>query len=377
VRIEPGRAVFSGTPSEFHYNPIGAVHGGFAATLLDSALGCAVHTTLKAGFAYTTIELKVNYGRPLRMTAGVVSCEGQVIHVGSRTDCGIWTTNANLQTGWFTLTLPAAISSAAGTLLAPSSYGQTLFACLGGGTRVYRSLNLGQTWDAGVNVGGTCTGLAVARIAGELQPSTSVVIHTTSAPVIPTGPPLTPGINPLEVTVVNHNSSIQLSLGFANIATSGSGRAGVWTAKRTVRGGASGPGVSYDVFAADGLQFYRYLGNNQWSGAFPVHVDTWWMEFPNTYDGGTGNCPAFAANDGGVVVNMNNSCTFNSWGAASFGLHVEWGNQISGLSATNAGISPNLCAASQGGQPCPLLYLPTTDDDTFIREPVNCQDPLL
>jgi uncharacterized protein (TIGR00369 family) len=84
VRFEPGRAVFAGTPSEFHYNPIGAVHGGFAATLLDSALGCSIHTTLKAGLAYTTIELKVNYVRPLRMTTGVVSCEGQVIHVGSR-----------------------------------------------------------------------------------------------------------------------------------------------------------------------------------------------------------------------------------------------------------------------------------------------------
>jgi uncharacterized protein (TIGR00369 family) len=84
VQIEPGRAVFSGTPSEFHYNPIGAVHGGFAATLLDSALGCSVHTTLKPGFAYATVELKVNYVRPLRMTTGVVSCEGRVIHVGSR-----------------------------------------------------------------------------------------------------------------------------------------------------------------------------------------------------------------------------------------------------------------------------------------------------
>jgi uncharacterized protein (TIGR00369 family) len=77
-------AVFSGAPSEFHYNPIGVVHGGFAATLLDSALGCSVHTTLKPGFAYTTIELKVNYVRPLRMTTGIVSSEGEVIHVGSR-----------------------------------------------------------------------------------------------------------------------------------------------------------------------------------------------------------------------------------------------------------------------------------------------------
>src|SRR5882757_3629527 len=83
-RIGPGVAVFAGTPAEYHYNPIGVVHGGFAATLLDSALGCAVHTTLKPGFAYTTVELKVNYVRPMRLTTGVVSCEGQVIHVGSR-----------------------------------------------------------------------------------------------------------------------------------------------------------------------------------------------------------------------------------------------------------------------------------------------------
>src|ERR1700749_3094994 len=56
-KIGPGMAVFNGTPAEYHYNPIGVVHGGFAATLLDSALGCAVHTTLKPGFAYTTVEL--------------------------------------------------------------------------------------------------------------------------------------------------------------------------------------------------------------------------------------------------------------------------------------------------------------------------------
>jgi uncharacterized protein (TIGR00369 family) len=84
IRIGPGVAVFSGTPAEYHYNPIGVVHGGFAATLLDSALGCAVHTTLKPGFAYTTVELKVNYVRPLLMSTGLVEAEGKVIHVGSR-----------------------------------------------------------------------------------------------------------------------------------------------------------------------------------------------------------------------------------------------------------------------------------------------------
>ena len=84
VSFGPGVAVFEGIPQAFHYNPIGAVHGGFAATILDSAVGCAIHTTLKAGLAYTTIELKVNYTRPLRLTTGLVKCEGRVIHAGSR-----------------------------------------------------------------------------------------------------------------------------------------------------------------------------------------------------------------------------------------------------------------------------------------------------
>jgi uncharacterized protein (TIGR00369 family) len=84
VKVDVGLAVFSGTPAEFHYNPIGVVHGGFAATLLDSALGCSVHTTLKPGLAYTTLELKVNYVRALRLSTGPVTCEGKVIHVGGR-----------------------------------------------------------------------------------------------------------------------------------------------------------------------------------------------------------------------------------------------------------------------------------------------------
>jgi uncharacterized protein (TIGR00369 family) len=84
VRFDPGVAVFEATPAEFHYNPIGSVHGGFAATLLDSALGCSVHTTLQPGFGYTTVELKVNYVRALKLSTGTVTCEGKVIHVGGR-----------------------------------------------------------------------------------------------------------------------------------------------------------------------------------------------------------------------------------------------------------------------------------------------------
>ena len=84
VKVETGVALFSGMPAEYHYNPIGVVHGGFAAALLDSALGCSVHTTLKPGFAYTTLELKVNFVRAMRISTGLVTCEGKIIYVGSR-----------------------------------------------------------------------------------------------------------------------------------------------------------------------------------------------------------------------------------------------------------------------------------------------------
>jgi uncharacterized protein (TIGR00369 family) len=77
-----GRAVFVSEAAEFLYNPIGVVHGGFAMTLLDSALGCAVHTTLSRGERYTSLETKVNFVRPITEHTGRVRCEGTVVHRG-------------------------------------------------------------------------------------------------------------------------------------------------------------------------------------------------------------------------------------------------------------------------------------------------------
>lgn len=82
TEVEEGRAVFRGLPGERHLNPLGSVHGGWAATLLDSALGCAVHSTLAMGEAYTTAEFKVNLTRPITPATGEVVCEGRVIHKG-------------------------------------------------------------------------------------------------------------------------------------------------------------------------------------------------------------------------------------------------------------------------------------------------------
>lgn len=85
VRIEPGLAVFQGEPLQRHYNPLGSVHGGWFATLLDSALGCAVHSQLPAGRAYTTLELKINLVRALTTDVPRVRAEGRVIHLGGQT----------------------------------------------------------------------------------------------------------------------------------------------------------------------------------------------------------------------------------------------------------------------------------------------------
>jgi uncharacterized protein (TIGR00369 family) len=83
VEVEHGRVAFEGDPSDYVLNPMGGVHGGYTATLLDSAMGCAVHTMMGPGQSYTTVELKVNYVRGMRAGEGLIRCEGKVIHAGS------------------------------------------------------------------------------------------------------------------------------------------------------------------------------------------------------------------------------------------------------------------------------------------------------
>lgn len=84
VEVEEGRAVFQGKPDIRVYNPIGSVHGGYAATLLDSACGIAVHSKLAPGQSYTTLELKISYVRGMTLDTGVVRAEGVVISMGRR-----------------------------------------------------------------------------------------------------------------------------------------------------------------------------------------------------------------------------------------------------------------------------------------------------
>jgi uncharacterized protein (TIGR00369 family) len=84
VELEEGRAVFEGVPGRHLYNPLGTVHGGYAATLLDSAVGCAIHSSLKAGQGFTTLELKVAYHKAMTEHTGPVRAEGRVVQLGRR-----------------------------------------------------------------------------------------------------------------------------------------------------------------------------------------------------------------------------------------------------------------------------------------------------
>jgi uncharacterized protein (TIGR00369 family) len=82
--IENGRAVFEGTPRLMHYNPLGTVHGGYTATLLDSCMGCAVHSTLPKGVSYTTLEFKISLLRAVTSETGPVRAEGLIVSSGRR-----------------------------------------------------------------------------------------------------------------------------------------------------------------------------------------------------------------------------------------------------------------------------------------------------
>ncbi|MEO1370663.1 MAG: PaaI family thioesterase [Acidobacteriota bacterium] len=80
-----GLATFTLVPSESHYSPLGMVHGGVFATLLDTSMACAIHTRLPINVPYTTLELKVNYVKPMKVETGEVQCHGKVVHLGRST----------------------------------------------------------------------------------------------------------------------------------------------------------------------------------------------------------------------------------------------------------------------------------------------------
>jgi uncharacterized protein (TIGR00369 family) len=84
VAVDPGAVAFEFEPAEYMYSPLGSVHGGIVTVLLDTAMGCSFHSTLPAGVGYTTLELKVNFLRPVTSKVGTLRAEGHVLHSGSR-----------------------------------------------------------------------------------------------------------------------------------------------------------------------------------------------------------------------------------------------------------------------------------------------------
>ena len=95
IEVGDGYGVFEGEPSAKHYNPAGTVHGGWISSILDSALGCAIHSRLAARQSYTTVELKVNMVRAITDQTGLVRAKGAVIHLGKR----LATSDARLEDG--------------------------------------------------------------------------------------------------------------------------------------------------------------------------------------------------------------------------------------------------------------------------------------
>lgn len=83
--IEKGKVIFSFSPQEFHYNPLGSVHGGVISALLDSTMGCTLHSALEAGSGYTTLELKTNFIKTITIKTGLLQATGKILHIGSRT----------------------------------------------------------------------------------------------------------------------------------------------------------------------------------------------------------------------------------------------------------------------------------------------------
>ena len=84
TEAEHGRVLFEAQPSQRFYNPLGTVHGGWISTLLDSAMGCAVHSVLQPGQGYTTVDMTISFVRPIFEKTGKLTCEGKIVHSGGR-----------------------------------------------------------------------------------------------------------------------------------------------------------------------------------------------------------------------------------------------------------------------------------------------------
>jgi hypothetical protein len=290
--------------------------------------------------------------------------------------CGLLTnSDSNLANGKWTQ-LPNLPFNVQGSILAPNGSGSVLFVCQG--NFVYRSETLGRqggsqsAWQQ-INLGtnNICLALSVAPL-GESKPTT-VVVATRNAPA--NKPPV------IDVLVADFATGSWTSLNFSGQPTlsNGSGYQGVFTVRRPGVTGTTA-GKAYDVYAGDTCSFWFYgmepgaSSNPQWEGVSNptgncgggIHADSWYVVFPKSYDPANGVCTAYAATDGGVFVNSSSvkassgsGCLLRSgWVTAMHGLHGF-------RSYTMAGISQPLSKCANPKDVCPVLYVPSGDNDVW------------
>jgi len=298
------------------------------------------------------------------------------------TPCGLFTNaDSNLENGKWT-PVPNLPFNSQGAILAPNGSGSVLFACEG--NLAYRSDSLGQphgsqsAWQT-VNLGknNMCEALSVAPL-GESKPTT-VVVATQNGKCQMNHP-----APQRDVVVVDFATGSTTSLNFSGqpISPCGSGYQAVFTVRRPGISGTTA-GVAYDIYAADTCSFWFYgvetgaSSNPQWEGIMSpssptsacgsgIHADSWYIVFPKSYDPAKGVCTAYAATDGGVFVNSSTTkaksgsgCLPSSgWVTAMHGLHGF-------RSYTMAGISQPLSKCANPNEVCPVLYLPSGDNDVW------------
>lgn len=303
-------------------------------------------------------------------------------------DCGILTTaDPNLTTGWSPIpgATPFPNSNVGLATINTASYtngSSTLFACQG--SAVYRRvlpLSPLPSWTT-INLKGGCFGIMAAvptRSPFALGPSALVVMYNYTGKN-PCGKPT----QIFEVAIVDFDATTVSPLDFAegnphdqpatcikSTPGGGAGPAGVFLAPYRTQAPPDVPNLpleNYDLYVADGYTFYRYNGDTPWPELSGMHGDSWSMAFASTYDPKNGNCTAYAANDGGVFANPGSVCFIdgatNGWVEASSGLHIVFSSEMTGLSQ---GPPSSPCQyLHPDGTPCPVLFLPSADDDTWI-----------
>jgi hypothetical protein len=211
----------------------------------------------------------------------------------------------------------------------------------------------------------TCDGIAAVPASATAPPGAGgppALADTVVVSSSGTDSSVTPPALLRRVSVLNFSLGTVEDLGTFSVNASCCGTPDVFVAPYRSPEGGTGPGLSYDVYAADAYRFWMWHPGNSWS-VLPgrMHVDTWSMSFPSSYDPPHGACTGYASNDGGVWTGCRDQ---GDWLLASSGLRLLWSAVMNGVSRPIDAAC--LAAHAPGHSPCPVLYLPTTDNDQWV-----------